>query len=202
MKNLIISAILALAPGIVLAQAIVPKAATSVTKKNNAKPKAPVVKAKPAAKAPTKTAAGSSPPSNRERFKSGASQIASGIRAADAALSPEELEIANRVYVGDIPCELGARVNVTLDAAAPGHFQIDGKGFRYRMTPVATSTGAVRLEDREGGAVWLQISNKSMLMDQKRGQRLADDCMSPAQVAVAESLKKAPARSLLDEPVK
>jgi hypothetical protein len=41
-----------------------------------------------------------------------------------------------------------------------------------------------------------------MLMDQKRGQRLADECKSPAQVIVAEGLKKAPARSLLDEPAK
>ena len=201
MKAFILSACLALVPGVVLAQAAAPKAAAPAAKKSNAKPKASVAKAKPAAKTPTKTAADSTL-SNRERFKSGANQVASGIRAADAALTPAELEIANRVYVGEIPCELGARVNVTADAAAPGHFQIDGKGFRYRMTPVATSTGAVRLEDREGGAVWLQIANKSMLMDQKRGQRLADDCMSPAQVAVAENLKKAPARSLLDAPAK
>ena len=128
--------------------------------------------------------------------------MASGLRAAEAALTPDELAIAERVYVGDIPCELGAQVKLAADAKAPGHFELTGKGFRYRMTPVVTTTGAIRLEDREGGAVWLQIANKSMLMDQKRGQRLADDCMSPDQVAVAEGLKKAPARSLLDDPAK
>jgi hypothetical protein len=32
---------------------------------------------------------------------------------------------------------------------------------------VATSTGTVRLEDKQAGAVWLQIANKSMLMNQK-----------------------------------
>jgi len=39
-----------------------------------------------------------------------------------------------------------------------------------------------------------------MLMNQKAGQRLADACMSPAQVAVAEALEKNPARSVLDAP--
>ena len=71
------------------------------------------------------------------------------------------------------------------------------KNLKYRMFPVATSTGAIRLEDQKAGAVWLQLGNKSMLMNQKLGQRLADECMSPQQVAVAESLKLNPAQSVL-----
>ena len=74
-----------------------------------------------------------------------------------------------------------------------------GKGFHYRMSPVATSTGAVRLEDQKEGAVWIQIANKSMLMNQKLGQRLADECMSPQQVAVTESIRKNP-QSLCSTP--
>ncbi len=35
-------------------------------------------------------------------------------------------------------------------------------------------------------------------MDQKRGQRLADECMSPEQTVVAEAMKKTPPPSLLD----
>jgi hypothetical protein len=77
---------------------------------------------------------------------------------------------------------------------------VEGKGFKYRMTPVATSTGAVRLEDQKAGAVWLQIANKSMLMNQKLGQRMADECMSPEQVVVAEAIKKAPPPSVFDAP--
>jgi hypothetical protein len=46
--------------------------------------------------------------------------------------------------------------------------------------------------------MWLQLGNKSMLMSQKLGQRLADDCMNPAQHAVNEALKKNPAPSLLE----
>jgi hypothetical protein len=47
----------------------------------------------------------------------------------------------------------------------------------------------VRLEDK-AGAVWLQIANKSMLMNQKAGQRLADECMSPEQQQVAEAIRR------------
>ena len=119
---------------------------------------------------------------------------------ASAALGTEELAVAERVHTGHIACELGASVNVTPDPKAPGRFHISGKGFAYHMTPVVSSTGAVRLEDTQRGAVWLQIANKSMLMNQKLGQRLADECMSPAQVQVAEALKTNPQPSLLDKP--
>ena len=66
------------------------------------------------------------------------------------------------------------------------------------MVPVVTATGAIRLEDAAGGAVWLQLGNKSMLMDQKQGRRLADVCMNADQVLVAQALEKTPAASILD----
>lgn len=198
MKALLVSALLGVLPGLVLAQAAPAKADTAkpVQKKVATKPaeKKPVVKK---AKAEPKKA---EPTSSRAQLKSAANQVASGVRAAEAALGPEQLAIAERVYVGEIPCELNAHVNVAKDPAAPGYFQLDGKGFRYRMSPVATSTGAVRLEDKEGGAVWLQIANKSMLMNQKLGQRMADECMSPEQYVVAEAIKKAPPQSVFDAP--
>jgi hypothetical protein len=68
------------------------------------------------------------------------------------------------------------------------------------MTPVVSSTGAIRLEDAQAGAMWLQLSNKSMLMNSKVGQRIADECQSPAQMAVAEAMKLAPPPGLLDGP--
>ena len=134
-------------------------------------------------------------------IKSTAVQMASGIRAAEAALSPAELAIAELIYRGSMPCELGASVTVTADAKAPGFFDLQIKNLKFRMSPVVTSTGAIRLEDQHAGAVWLQLSNKSMLMNQKLGQRLADVCMNPEQVIVAELLIKSPAPGLLDGPV-
>jgi hypothetical protein len=140
-------------------------------------------------------------PASRVEIKSTATQMASGIMAAEAALTPAEMAIAQRIHVGRLPCELGAFVTLTADAKSPGYFDVQTKNQKYRMAPVETSTGAIRLEDHQGGAVWLQLSNKSMLMNQKLGQRLADECMSPDQAIVAAKMVKNPPPSLLDAPV-
>lgn len=198
MKSMIASALMLLAPALVLAQA-----PAKPETKAAAKPTAKAADAKSAkAKEPAmKKTAKAEPPSSRAQLKSAANQVATGIIAAEAALTPEELAISERVHVGRMPCELGAFVTVTGDATSPGRFHVEGKGFKYYMTPVATTTGTVRLEDVRGGAVWLQIANKSMLMNQKLGQRLADECMSPSQTLVAEAIKKNPPASVL-EPLK
>jgi hypothetical protein len=46
----------------------------------------------------------------------------------------------------------------------------------YAMKAVETQTGAIRYEDKASGMVWLMVANKSMLLNQKHGQRLADEC--------------------------
>jgi hypothetical protein len=136
----------------------------------------------------------------RKAGKPKSAQLAAAVTAADAALSPGELAIAEQVHVGLLPCELGQSITITPDARSPGYFDVVTKGRKFRMYPVETSTGAVRLEDKKAGAVWIQVSNKSMLMNHKMGQRLADDCMSPAQAAVAQALAKTPGRSFMDAP--
>ncbi|GAB4207116.1 MAG: hypothetical protein Fur0019_11210 [Tibeticola sp.] len=192
--RLTLSAALLCAAPLALAQSApsAPAAAKKSAAKAAPKPAARTL----AAKAPAKVA--KAPANSRQQLKSAANQVAAGVRAADAALTPEQLAIADSVHTGTLPCELGAQVELTQDAASPGYFNLSGKGFRYRLHPVLTSTGAVRLEDPQDGAVWIQLANKSMLMDQKHGRRLADECASPAQVAVAEALKKNPPPSLLD----
>ncbi len=141
------------------------------------------------------------PSASRAEIKLKAKDLAVAVDAAEAALTPQEMAIAERVHVGKLPCELGSSVSVTADPKAPGYFDVQLQKLKFRMFPVATSTGAIRLEDHKAGAVWLQLANKSMLMNQKIGKRLADECMSPVQVAVAESLKKNPGVSVLDAPV-
>jgi len=181
MKHLLASFLIFLTPAFVWAQA------SAETAK------------KPAVKTTVKAAPSKKLSASRTEVKSAANQAAAGIRAADVALTPDELAIADRIQTGRIQCELGASISVEADAKAPGYFNVLGKGFSYRMHPVVTSTGAIRLEDNhDGGAVWLQLANKSMLMDQKHGKRLADECSTPAQLAVAEALKTNPAPSLLD----
>jgi hypothetical protein len=118
--------------------------------------------------------------------------------ATPTDLNLEEMAIAERIHQGVMPCELGASVRLEADAAKPGYFHVQGKGFRYHMQPVRTSSGAIRLEDKKAGAVWLQLANKSMLMDQNKGRRLADECANAEQVAYAATLKTNPPPSLID----
>jgi hypothetical protein len=118
--------------------------------------------------------------------------------AASSDMGAEELAIAQRIHQGVLPCERGTSVQVQADATRPGYFRVMGKGFRYSMYPVRTSTGALRLEDAQAGAVWLQLANKSMLMDQKKGRRLADDCVHPEQVAFAKDMKTNPPPMLFE----
>jgi hypothetical protein len=117
-----------------------------------------------------------------------------------AVLSAEQLAIAERVQVGTSRCELAVVVSVHADVHTPGRFVLEAGHKRYMLDPVVTSTGAVRLEEVSSGAVWIQLANKSMLMNQKLGQRIADDCMNPQQALVAQALLKTPAPHLLDAP--
>ena len=167
-------------------------AAAPVMAQTTAAPAKPV-----AAPVSTKKAAVSA---SRTEIKSTAKNMAAGIEAAEDAMTPAELAIAERVYVGKLPCEFGATVTLTPDPKTPGYFVVQVKNLKYRMFPVATTTGAIRLEDRKAGAVWLQLANKSMLMNQKIGTRLADECASLEQVAVAEAIKLNPPVSVLDAP--
>ena len=111
----------------------------------------------------------------------------------------EQLAVADKVHTGRMVCELGNNVTVTRDAQVPARFVVQMQKHTYYMTPVVSHTGAVRLEDAQAGAMWLQLANKSMLMNGKIGQRMADECQSPEQVAAAHALKISPPPSLLDD---
>lgn len=67
------------------------------------------------------------------------------------------------------------------------------------MQRVQSVSGAVRLEDVYGGIVLLQLANKTMLLDLKRGNTLATDCQSATQRLFAEEMNNNPNRqSILD----
>ena len=154
-------------------------AAKKAVKKPGAK------KAAPAKKAPSKL---------RERLAvnpiTGASAPVANIPGPG---TPFPAPAAGTVFTGTMRCELGSAVTVTQDAARPTMYQVsNGKGLTYTMHQVPTTTGVVRLEDRANGATWLQLGNKSMLMDQKRGERVADGCQNPQQVARDRELQQRP----------
>lgn len=176
MKALLAAVLVAAVPALALAQSPAP--------------------AKPAAKPSAKPA----PTVTKRGGKTAPKSVEEAIPVDDdpaVKLTPADLEVARLVHVGDIPCELGATVHIT-PHKREGFFIVRTGIQRFRMHPVESKTGAIRLEDPVAEAMWLQLGNKSMLMSQKMGRRLADECMSPAQAAVAEALKKNPMPSLLE----
>lgn len=116
----------------------------------------------------------------------------------DITLSEQDLKVAETILTGTIKCELGASVNIEADPKKPGFFILTHANVKYRLHPVTSRTGAVRLEDPVREAMWLQLGNKSMLMSQKQGLRLADECQAAKQVEVAEDMKKNPPKSLFE----
>jgi Ni/Co efflux regulator RcnB len=167
-----------------------------------ATPAKPAAKAsaKPAANKSTKTTTAAKKRQVTPRAAKAVEEVTPIDTSTDIALNETDLAVAQRVYTGKIQCELGADVTITADEKKAGFFTVSTKGARYRMHPVESRTGAIRLEDPKAGAMWLQIANKSMLMNQKQGLRLADECQAPAQLAFAEEMKKNPPKSLFEAP--
>jgi Ni/Co efflux regulator RcnB len=156
--------------------------------------------AKPAAKPAAKAEAKKTPP-KRQVTRKAAKAVEEVTPIADDAnvvLTDADLAVAQRVSIGRAQCELGADVTVTPDEKKPGFFTVTTKGLKYRMHPVESRTGAIRLEDPRAGAMWLQLGNKSMLMNQKAGLRIADECQTDAQVAFAAEMKKNPPKALFE----
>ena len=162
---------------------------------------APANSGNPAAKPAVKKPPAKSPADIRRSALKAVEEVTPIDGDPNINLTAEDLEMAKRVFVGTIPCELGNSVTITASSRRPGFFLVQTKGARFSMHPVESRTGAIRLEDPKRGALWLQLGNKSMLMSQKVGQRLADECMSPEQTTLADELKKNPRPGLLDSPV-
>ncbi|NUU00894.1 hypothetical protein [Herbaspirillum robiniae] len=83
---------------------------------------------------------------------------------------------ATQLVTGNFSCELGNKVELRMDGRVTDGVTLEWKGRSYTMNPVSTSTGAVRLENKGEGLVWIQIPSKSMLLNSKIGQQLANDC--------------------------
>ena len=184
MKTPLIALVAALALPLAAVNA---QAQTSAAKKPAATKTAPAKKAttakKTTKKVPAKTAK--------------AVEQATPVQTPTERLTDAEQAIARSIHTGTIQCELGANVTVTADDKNPGFFHVASGKQRYYMHPVESRTGAIRLEDNRAGALWLQLGNKSMLMNQRLGQRIADECAAPQQREFAARMKDQPQVDLL-----
>ena len=156
----------------VLAQAATRPASQAA---NTTKPQAIMAKAGKVAK----------PANTRQKLKNEASGLALATETAET-INEIQLAIAARVLTGSADCEFNQRISVLPLAGKDGfftvtHFTAPQKSQHYTMAPRETATGAVRLEDKLAGVVWLQIPSKSMLMNSRAGQRMVDSCLHAEQ---------------------
>jgi hypothetical protein len=187
--------------GVVLVPALAWSAAPEVAAPSKPKPVAQAAAkpvAKPAAKHASAPAAKAKPAVVHKPMA--APVMAAPMTPSNVAVDEHRTVVAEQVHTGRMVCELGNSVTVTPDTQAQGSFFVQLRQHRYHMTPVVSATGAIRLEDAQAGAMWLQLPHKSMLMNSKLGQRMADECQSQAQMAVAEVMKSGPPSTLLDGP--
>jgi hypothetical protein len=93
-----------------------------------------------------------------------------------AAAAPSLAAGASPFPPGVYRCELNQSVHVRNVSADLKSAVISWKQKDYTIRAVDTRTGALRYEDPSSGLVWIMITGKSMLLDARRGQRLADEC--------------------------
>ena len=72
------------------------------------------------------------------------------------------------------------------------------RGLRYRMHPVESRTGAIRLEDPRAGAHVAAAGQQVDAHEPEAGLRIADECQNAEQVAFAEEMKKNPPKPLFE----
>jgi hypothetical protein len=154
---------------------------------------APAATAKPAAaKKPVKKVVKKAP---KKEAHPKAVEVSSGKKIPldeDSDDESSEPEIAGtKTY--DFNCELGNKVTIFKNDGDEKFIAIRWDKRIRRLTRVSTTTGANRFENHLAGLVWIGIPAKSMLLDSKKGQQLANECklIEPAAAASAA----APAKS-------
>lgn len=126
-------------------------------------------------KAPGKQAQGK--PANAAQVQSARPATVPPMPVADT----EQMVAASQAYYGPYDCEFKQTLSVAKHQVE-GYVVVTFSTKAYTMKPVRSSTGALRLEEVNGGPMLLvQIPTKSMLMDTVRGRRIVDACVHEVQ---------------------
>ncbi len=95
------------------------------------------------------------------------------------------------VAVGHIVCADKVVVSIHESPLHQARYDIKIGKSHYVGERIVTDSGAVKLEDKNHGIVWLQMANKSMLFNEKIGKRLATDCQNDDQKAAHRAMEVA-----------
>ncbi|MBA3477633.1 MAG: hypothetical protein H0T52_04415 [Lautropia sp.] len=123
-------------------------------------------------------------PSKAASKKKAAAQPEPEPEVVVAAADEQQLAAAKEVLLGESGCEFNQKIQVDASATHPGYVDMSFNKKKYTMKPILSPTGALRLEDVRSEALMIQIASKTMVMNQKTGQRLVDNCVHPDQSTV------------------
>ena len=112
-------------------------------------------------------------------------------RAALETADEQQLAAAELVHYGKYVCDEKIEIFVEKDQRSAGYVDVRHKKDVWVMKPVASATGAVRLEDIDKNVLLVQIPYKSMLLNVKSGQRIVDSCQHDNQLATEKADKAA-----------
>jgi hypothetical protein len=114
----------------------------------------------------------------------------------------EQRQAATLVHYGKYVCDEKFEVFVERNPVFDGYVDVRYKKDVWVMKPVASKTGAVRLEDTRGRVLLVQIPFKSMLLNTQTGQRIVDSCQHDMQRGAEAEAKTsgAPVERNLDAP--
>jgi hypothetical protein len=112
--------------------------------------------------------------------------------AALPAADDDQKAAAELVHYGHYVCDDKFEVFVERNPVAHGYVDVRYKRDVWVMKPVASATGAIRLEDPRGRVLLVQIPFKSMLLNTQTGQRIVDSCQHDNQREAQKDAATAP----------
>jgi hypothetical protein len=134
---------------------------------------------KPAAKQPQATSKPAPKPAKRP------ASVPAPTTAEEMANLPhadeDQRQAATLVHYGKYVCDEKFEVFIERNPVFDGYVDVRYKKDVWVMKPVASKTGAVRLEDMRGKVLLVQIPFKSMLLNTQTGQRIVDSCQHDVQ---------------------
>jgi membrane-bound inhibitor of C-type lysozyme len=144
------------------------------TPETSAKPVSVVVGANAPAPAPVAAPARSTP--------TVATPVAAAAPATAKAPEPTPVAVATtpvrefKLETGMYRCEEQQTVAVKRINNGGKSIVLGYKGKDYELAQVITQTGALRYEDAKAGFAWIQVVGSALLLDTKRGNRIANKC--------------------------
>jgi hypothetical protein len=132
----------------------------------------------------------SAPPQKAKSVKKAAAKPAASAPAHADDLAESEVEGA---AASEFHCELGNKITVYRKEADNNSIAVRWLKRLHKLVRVDTTTGADRYENRQVGLVWIGIPAKSMLLDSKKGQQLANECRTAEQMVPKAELQTTPA---------